>query len=203
MKKLLLLALLAFAPFSLANADLKIAVIDLGKAFDSYYKTKDASAKIDAKKAAYTKDIQDMVADFQHMQDDAKKLYDRSNDASLSTQARSEAESALKQKKQDLMNMSGKIDEMKNEDSNAVKDEIFRRHKEIVDEITAIVNAYSAPQGFDLVIDKSSASAASGIPIILYTSSKLIDITPDIIAKLNAGAPAGGAATPAPAAPAK
>jgi Skp family chaperone for outer membrane proteins len=199
MKKLLLLSLLAFAPFSLANADLKIAVIDLGKAFDAYYKTKDASAKIDAKKAAYTKDIQDEVQEFQHMQDDAKKLYDRSNDATLSAQARSEASSALNQKKQDLMSMQGKIEEMKNEDSNAVKDEIFRRHKEIVDEITAVVNAYSAPQGFDLVIDKSSASAASGIPIILYTSSKLIDITPDVITKLNAGAPAGGAA-PAPAA---
>ena len=71
MNKLLLLSLLAFAPVTMANADLKVAVIDLGKAFDSYYKTKDASAKIDAKKAAYTKDIQDMVADFQTMQNDS------------------------------------------------------------------------------------------------------------------------------------
>jgi Skp family chaperone for outer membrane proteins len=199
MKKLLLLSLLALAPFSLANADLKIAVIDLGKAFDAYYKTKDASAKIDAKKTAYTKDLQDMVGELQHMQDDYQNLYKRSNDATLSAQARSDAASALTQKKQDLMNMNGKYEEMKNEDSNAVKDEIFRRHKEIVDEITAVVNAYAAPQGYDLVIDKSSASPASGIPIILYTSSKLIDITPDIITKLNAGAPAGGAAAPAAA----
>jgi len=206
MKKLLLLSLLAFAPFTLANADLKVAVIDLGKAFDSYYKTKDASAKIDAKKAAYTKDIQDMVSDFQKMQDDAQKLYNSANDATLSQQARNDKSTALQQKKQDLLNMQNKIEEMKTEDSNAVKDEIFRRHKEIVDEITAVVTAYAGPQGYDLVIDKSSASAASGIPIILYNSSKLIDITPDIVAKLNAGAPAGGAApsgaAPTPATPA-
>jgi len=206
MKKLLLLSLLAFAPFSLANADLKVAVIDLGKAFDSYYKTKEASAKIDAKKAAYTKDIQDMVSDFQKMQDDAQKLYNSSTDATLSQQARNDKSTALQQKKQDLLNMQNKIEEMKTEDSNAVKDEIFRRHKEIVDEITTVVTAYAGPQGYDLVIDKSSASAASGIPIILYNSSKLIDITADIVAKLNAGAPAGGAApsgaAPAPATPA-
>ncbi len=206
MNKFLLLCLLTIAPVSLANADLKIAVVDLGKAFDSYYKTKDASARIEEKKAAYTKEIQDMVADFQHMQDDAQKLYNKSQDQTLSQAARNEALAALQQKKQDLMNMSNKIDERKTEDSNTIKDEIVRRHKEIVDEITKVVSDFAAPQGYDLVIDKSSAAAASGIPIILYNSSKLIDITGDIIAKLNAGAPAGGAApsgaAPAPATPA-
>jgi Skp family chaperone for outer membrane proteins len=204
MKKLLLFGLLAFAPVSFANADLKIAVIDLGKAFDSYYKTKDASAKIDAKKAAYTKDIQELVSNFQHMQDEAQALYKAANDPTLSKAAQQDKLTALNTKKQDLMNMSNKIEEMKTEDSNAVKDEIFRRHKEIVDEITSVVSAYAGPQGYDLVLDKSSSAASSGIPIILFNSSKLIDITADIVAKLNAGAPAGGAApsgaAPAPAA---
>ena len=62
MKKYLLFALFIFAPVSLANADLKVAVVDLGKAFDAFYKTKDASAKIDEKKATYQKEIQDQVA---------------------------------------------------------------------------------------------------------------------------------------------
>jgi len=201
MKKLFLLCLLAVAPVSFVHADLKIAVIDLGKTFDSYYKTKEASARIEEKKAAYTKDIQGMVADFQHMQDEAQKLYNSSQDATLSAPARQEKATALQQKKQDLMNMSNKIEERKTEDSNTIKDEIVRRHKEIVDEISKVVSDYSAPQGFDLVLDKSTAAAANGIPIVLYNSSKLIDITADVIAKLNAGAPAGGAA-PSGAAPA-
>ncbi len=106
--------------------------------------------------------------------------------------------------KQDLMNMQNKVQEMQTERSNEIKDELFRRHKEIVDEITKVINDYSGPQGFDLVIDKSSASAASGVPIVLYNSSKLIDITADIITLLNKSAPAAGAATTtsAPAAPA-
>ena len=202
MNKFLIVCLLFLAPVSLAHADLKIAVVDLGKAFDAYWKTKEASARIDEKKATYTKEIQDMVADFQHMQDDAQKLYQASQDATLSAQARSDKATALQQKKQDLMNMSNKIEERKTEDSNTIKDEIVRRHKEIVDEITGVVTAYAAPQGYDLVIDKSSAAAASGIPIILYNSSKLIDITADIVAKLNATAPAGGTAPSGAAAPA-
>lgn len=208
MKKFLLLSLLAFAPVSFAHADLKIAVIDLGKAFDQYYKTKEASSRIDEKKAAYQKEIQDMVADFQHMQDDAQKLYQQANDPTLSQAAKNDKMNALKQKNQDLQNMANKIEEMKTERGNEVKDEILRRHKEIIDQITKVINDYSGPQGYDLVIDKSSASGASGIPIVLYNSSKLIDITADIVNKLNAGAPAGGAApaaggaAPAPATPA-
>jgi len=208
MKRLLFLCLLAFAPISLASADLKVAVVDLGKAFDSYYKTKDASARIDAKKVTYQKEIQDQVAEYQHMSDDAKKLYDGSNDQTLTQEARDEKKKALDIKKQDLLNMQNKIQEMQTERGNEIKDELYRQHKAIVDEITKVINDYATPQGFDLVIDKSSASAASGVPIVLYSSSKLVDITTDIITKLNAGAPPAsaapapsGAATPAPAGP--
>ena len=90
--------------------------------------------------------------------------------------------------------MQNKIQEMQTERSNEIKDELFRRHKEILDEITKVINDYSGPQGFDLVIDKSSVSAASGASLILYNSSKLIDITADVIKQLNATAPAAGAA---------
>jgi outer membrane protein len=201
MKKLLFLCLLAFTPISFAKADLKVAVIDLGKAFDSYYKTKDASTKIEQKKASYQKDIQDKMAEYQKMSDDAKKLYDQSNDPTLSAQARADRTAALKQKTQDLTNMQHQIQEMETERTNEIKDDLFRRHKEIVDEIQKTITAYAVPQGFDIVIDKSSASAASGVPIVLFTSSKLIDITPDIVKQLNANAPAPGS-VPTGAAPA-
>ena len=198
MKRLLFLCLLAFAPISLASADLKVAVVDLGKAFDSYYKTKDASARIDAKKVTYQKEIQDQVAEYQHMSDDAKKLYDGSNDQTLTQEARDEKKKALDIKKQDLLNMQNKIQEMQTERTNEIKDELYRRHKEILDEITKVITDYSGPRGYDLVIDKSSASAASGVSIVLYSSGNLIDITGDIVKQLNATAPTtGGAAAPA------
>jgi Skp family chaperone for outer membrane proteins len=199
MKKYLFLVLFIFAPVSLANADLKVAVIDLGKAFDSFYKTKDASSKIDEKKATYEKEIQDQVTEFSHMQDDAKKLYDQSVDQTLSAAARADKTAALAQKNQDLLNMKNKIQEMNTERTNEIKDEIVRRHKEILDEITKDINDYAGPQGYDLVIDISSASTASSVSIVLYHSSKMIDITADIIKQLNATAPvAGTAPTPSP-----
>jgi outer membrane protein len=206
MNKLLLACLLFLAPVSIASADLKIAVIDLSKAFDGYYKTKDAQAKLRVKQDGYQKEIQDLITDYQHMGEEADTLNKAVKDPTLSQAARDDKAKALDVKKQDLVNMGNKIQEMKVEKTKEIQEELFRRHKEIVDEITKVINDYSGPQGYDLVIDKSSASAASGVSIVLYNSSKLIDITTDVITLLNKTAPAGaaapsGAAT-APATPA-
>ena len=201
MKKLLLLCLLVCAPVSIASADLKVAVIDLSKAFDGYYKTKDAQARLKEKQDTYQKEIQDLITEYQQMGEDYQKLQDGSKDPTLSQAARDDKAKAMQAKGQDLQAMQNKIQEMKTERTGEIQDELFRRHQEIVQEITKVVTDYSGPQGYDLVIDKSSASAASGVSIVLYNSSKLIDITADILKLLNQSAPApGGAAsgTPAP-----
>lgn len=195
MNKFLLLGLLFLAPISLASADLKIAVVDLSKAFDQYYKTKDAQARIKEKEEGYQKDIQDMKVDYDHMVEEATKLRDASQDPTLSPQAQADKKKALQAKAQDLQNMERKIQETSTERNRELQDEILRRHKEIVTEITKVVTDYSGPQGFDLVFDKSSSSA-TGVPVVLYNSNKLVDITGDVITKLNATAPPAG--TPAP-----
>lgn len=208
MNKLLLISLLVFAPITMASADLKVAVIDLGKAFDQYYKTKEASARLKDKQDGYQKEIQDLFTEYQHMGQEAQDLDKAAKDATLSATARDEKSKALDAKKQDLITMQNKIQEMKTERSRELQEEMLRRHKEIVDEISKIISDYSGPQGYDLVIDKTAASAGTGVSIILYNSNKLTDITPDIITLLNKSAPAGGAtpssasSSPAPATPA-
>ena len=201
MNKLFCVGLFVFSSISLASADLKVAVIDLGKTFDGYYKTKEANAKLQEKGAAEQKDFQAQVANYQQMGTEAEQLNKAATDPTLSEAARADKTKAFEAKKQDLINMQNKLQEMKVELTREIEEEKFRRHKEIVDEITKVINDYSGPQGFDMVIDKSSESASSGVPIVLYNSSKLTDITATILTQLNASAPAPGAA-PAGAAPA-
>jgi Skp family chaperone for outer membrane proteins len=207
MNKLLLICLLVLVPVSMASADLKIALVDLSKTFDSYYKTRDAQAKLKVKQDSYQKEVQDLITDYQHMGDDATALDKAASDPTLSTAARKDKSDALTVKKQDMVNLGQKIKETETEDKKELDEEIVRRHKELVDEITKVITDYSGPQGFDLVMDKSSATA-TGVSIILYNSSKLIDITEPIINLLNKSAPAtGGAAAesgsaPTPATPA-
>ena len=206
MKKLLFAALLLFVPVSLASADLKVATVDLGKAFDQFYKTKEAAAHLKEKQDEAQKEIQDKVADYQRISDEVNKLDQESKDPTLSPEARAEKAKARDQRGADLQAAGRQIEEFKTERGNELKDEYVRRRKEIVDEITKVITDYSGPQGYDLVLDKSSASVTSGVPFVLFNSNKLTDVTNDIVAKLNAGAPAtaaGGAPAPdASAAPA-
>lgn len=200
MKKFLFAALLLFVPVSLASADLKIATIDLNKTFDSYYKTKEAAAHLKQKQDEAQKEIQDQVQDYQKIGDNVQQLDQESKDPTLSPEARAEKAKARDQRAGDLKAKERQIEEFKTERSNELKDEYMRRRKEIVDVITKTINDYSGPQGFDLVLDRSSTSVSSGVSVVLYNSSKLTDITQDVITKLNAGAPATtGTAAPAPA----
>jgi outer membrane protein len=202
MNKLLLVCLLVLAPVSMASADLKIAVVDLGKAFEQYYKTKDAQAKLKEKQDGYQKDIQDLINTYQRMGGEADALKKAADDPTLSAPARKDKADALIVKKQDLNNLGTKIQEMTTERKREIQDELIRRHNDILAEISKVITDYAGPQGYDLVIDKSSASAASGVSIVLYNSSKLIDITTDIITLLNKTAPApGGASLSGAAAP--
>lgn len=201
MNKLLLLCLLVLAPVSMASADLKIAVVDLGKTYSAYYKTKDDMARLQEKKASYEKEIQDLITDYQRMGGEAETLNKAASDQTLSAAARQDKATALEAKKQDLLNLQNKIQEDKVERSRELQEEFIRRQKESVDAISKVIGDYSAPQGYDLVIDKSSLGL-NGSPVLLYNSSKLVDITTAIITILNQSAPApGGAAASAAVAP--
>jgi Skp family chaperone for outer membrane proteins len=203
MKKLLIFCLLALAPFSLAKADLKIAVIDLGRAFDQYYVTKDARAKLNDKHDQYQKELQDMISDYNHMGEEVEALIKASQDPTLSKDAQDAKAKAADDKKQEFLALQNKLQERKNELDKELNEEMLRRHKEILDQITQVIDNYSGPAGYDLVIDTSSVTPTSGVSIILYKSSRLIDITADIITLLNKSAPAATASdTSTPAAPA-
>jgi outer membrane protein len=191
MKKLLLACLFAFASFSIASAEINVAIVDLNKAFDAYYVTKDAQARLKEKADTYQKELQGLANDYQHMSDDAQTLDRAAKDPTLSQQARDEKSKALDQKKQDMMNLGNKFQELKVQRNREGQEEVLRRHKEIMDEITKVITNYSGPQGFDLVIDKSAISALSGNFVVLYNSNRLKDITADIITLLNKSAPAG------------
>jgi Skp family chaperone for outer membrane proteins len=197
MKKLLFCVLLALAPVSLASADLKIATIDMGKAFEKYYKTQEIQTHLQEKYKEAQKELQDQVADYQRISDEVSLLDKESKDPTLAPEAQKDKARARDQRGADLQAKQRAIEEFRNERTNELNDEKVRRHQEVLDAILKVVNDYSGPQGFDLVLDKTSTSV-SGSPFVLFNSAKLTDITPDVIKLLNASAPAtaaGGAPT--------
>jgi len=206
MNKLLLVCLLVLAPVSMALADLKIAVVDVNKAFNQYYKTKDLTERLNEKIKTYQKELQDLEATYQHVGEETEALDKAAHDPTLSKAAQDDKAKALDAKKQDLLSLRNHLQELETQYNHEIQEEKAKLQQQIFTEINTVITTYSSSQGYDVVVDKNSLSAASGSPVFLYHSNKLIDITPEIITLINKSAPASTGAAPsgaaAPASPA-
>lgn len=205
MKKLslVLTALVTFASFSMAS-ELKVAVVDLSKAFQDYYKTKEAEETLNERRGAFQKERQDMMNDYQKMVDETQKLRQAAEDKTLSDAAREDKKKAFETKVQDVRNQENKIRTFEQTRGRQLDDQFMRMRTSIVDEIRKAVQDYAAREKYNLLLDKSAAGV-SQTPFLLY-SNDVKDITDDIVKSINANKSAASkpAATPAPTpAPAK
>lgn len=201
MKRHLLLTLFTFAALigiACAQTAPKIAVVDLKRVFDNYYKTKDASARMKEIGTSFQKEMQDMMADYQKMVDEATKLKTAAEDKTLSKDAQDQKRKVFEVKVQDIKNMERKMREFEITRRKQLDDQQVRMIGAIRDEITKVVKDTSSRKGYNLVFDLSGVSL-NGANTIVY-SSGMEDITDDVLRQVNASAPAGGAAASAPAA---
>lgn len=204
MKKSLLLlsTLLTLCAAPVQAADLKLAVVDMQQVFKEYYKTKEADVRLKEVLANYQKEYQDMMADYQKMVDEAQKLKTSSQDTTLDAKVRDEKGKALQAKVQDLQNTERKIREFDVTRRKQLDDQSGRMRKNIVEEITKVINTIGARDKYNMILDKSGMSL-NGTPSALYVEG-ITDISDEIIKTMNATAPKGGTAPAAttPAAPA-
>jgi outer membrane protein len=97
-------------------------------------------------------------------------------------------------------NMMRDLQAYQMEKEKQLADQTLRIRNGIVDEIRKVVDDKVKSLGFDLVFDVSGNSI-NNVPVILYAKESW-DFTKEIIEKLNADRPKGGAEKPAEAPPA-
>jgi outer membrane protein len=194
----LLVAFPALSPVRAADAGPKIAIIDMQKAFNEYYKTKDAEAILRDRMAGFQKERDEMTADGQKIADEAKKLQDAANDKTLSEAARAERKTAFDAKYQEFTAKRNQIQDFNNTRSKQFEDQSRRMRTSIVEEINKFVSDLGTKEKYNLILDKSGASM-NGTSVVLF-SSDIRDITDDVIKAINANKPASSAAA-VPAAP--
>ena len=188
MKKLLLLSILALS-FSLpASADLKVALIDTSKAFDAYYKTRELATRIAEQEAKYGKEVQDLQAEYQAASQEAEGLAAAVKSDATPPDMKKLKDAALAEKVQDLESMEKEIQQMVTSRKQEIKDELLRSHVQISEDMMRIITAYVGPQGYDLVLDESATPGEASL--FPFNSGHVVDLTNDVIARLNASAPA-------------
>jgi Skp family chaperone for outer membrane proteins len=180
------IALSAFGMNASAQG-LKIAVVDMQDALNRYYKTDIEVGKINAMADEKRKNIDERQAAYQQMTAKMADLDKTVRDTTLAEGTRKEAMEQLQALAQERAVKGKEIQDAQRKASAEVMEARSGMEKTLVDEIKSAVTVIVETQGHDLVFDKSFLPKAN--KAILYTSKNVMDLTEEVVATLNAGAP--------------
>jgi outer membrane protein len=173
----------AAAPAS-AQAQFKVGTIDMKQVFDSYYKTKDAEAKINEARAQAQKELAERLDTFNKAQEQARKLNDEAGKAELSEKAKAEKVKGLNEKLQELGVMQREVQEFQQTRERQLSEQSVRSRNVLVEEINKIVSEVVKSNNYDLVFDKSGQSL-NAVNLLVHSKDSF-DFTADVLSKLNA-----------------
>ena len=165
-----------------AQAQSKIASVDMKKLFDSYYKTKLAEDVLDQKKADARKSLKAMADGIQKEQADYKQLLDQANDQAISNDARDKLKQTANDKAEQFSADKTDFDKAQRRVEAELADQSQRMSANLIGEIQKAVSDKAKLGGYTLVVNSANIEG------IIYVSST-IDITDTVLAQLNAGAP--------------
>ena len=178
-----------------------IAVVDLKRIFDGYWKTKQADLGLKERAGELDKKRKDMLTDHQKAEAEYKKLIEGATDSAVSIEERDKRKKSAELKLRELQEIESSIGQFDRSARAQLGESQRNMRDKIVTEIREVLNKKARAAGYAAVLD-SAAESAVGTPIVLFNGS-LPDLTEEIISQLNATAPPGAlqpsAPTPAPA----
>jgi outer membrane protein len=192
---LLLVALTCGAATASAQT-LKVGTVDMKKVFESYYKTKDAEARINEARNAAKKELDDRMDVYNKGVAEVKKLNEDVEKPELSKDAKEQKMKSRDERIGELKSMEKEINDFRGTREKQLQEQSVRMRAGIVDEINKVVSDKVKAEGYQLVVDKSGPSL-NGVPVILYARDEY-EFTNDIVTVLNKNKSAA-AATDAPA----
>ena len=182
---LLLVATLAAAT---AQAQPKIATIDLEKTFDRYYKTKQADAVLKERGADFEKTYKGMLDDYEKANEEYKKLLDGANDQAVAAEERDRRKKQAEAKLIELRQTEQQIRTFGNTSRTTLDEEKRRKRDSILRELTDVITRKAKAANYTLVID-TAAKTINSTPVVLFMNGEN-DLTEEVVREVNAGAPA-------------
>jgi outer membrane protein len=160
----------------------RVGTIDLKKAFDTYWKRKEALATLNDEKNDLEKDFKNMVEEAKKAREAYQKLLSDASDSAISSDEREKRKKLAEDKFRQVREKEDDATRFQR-DASARLDERQKRFTDtLVNEIRNVISAIAKTHGFAQVLDVSS-------PVVLYTNGDN-DITDEVIKQLNANAPA-------------
>lgn len=187
-KSLARFALVGISLMSAAQAQLKIATVDMNKLFEGYHKTDVAQKQINIERARVQKENDERLTKIRELETAIKDLRKKLEDPTVGDKKRQELGKSFEEKRQEGIALDRERREYLQRRNAALMEKTRQDMKVILDEINEVIEVASKADNYDYVFNKT-ASGANQVPFLLY-SKDAVDITESLSAKLNEGAPA-------------
>jgi outer membrane protein len=181
-----IILLLAFLSSS-ALAQQKIAIVDVQKLFNGYWKKKQAEIALNDRKAELEKEDRGFIDDLKKSKADYQKLLDSADDPAISDDERARRQKAADDKAKQIQDSQQTIIQFERQAQATLAEQSQRMREDILKDIQAAVAVKAKSGGYTLVID-SAAQTVNQTPVFLYNDGQN-DLTTDVLNQLNAGAP--------------
>lgn len=192
--QLLALVCGALIASSTAHAQTKVAVVDLKKVFDGFWRTKQADVQLKERAADFEKARLGLIEDYKKANEDFKKLIESANDQAVSADERDKRKKEVEKKQNDLREQENGIRNFDNTSRQSLGEQQLRMRESVLRDIRGVVEEKSRAAGFQIVLD-TAATSANQTPIVLFTTllGTENDISDAVLKQLNSNAPPEGA----------
>ena len=140
----------------------RIAVADLNKVFQDYYKTPSASAKLKETAEGFNKEHEEMLANYRKQVDELNKLREDQDKPEYTPEVREQKRKAVTEKLADTQKVQRDIEEYRRGHQKILEDQTTRMRQGILKEITGQVRnrVFHYQSYVDLFAEAGPAGAA-------------------------------------------
>lgn len=185
-KKWIGIFIMIFAATALSAAEsLKIAVVDMARIFDDYYKTRIVQSQLEEQQSVYRTHVTAMNEEYNKLQEEYKVLLDVAQNITLKEAERQEKAAEASKKLAEVKQKERDINQYLTEKSRQFKELEDTKRTEITAEILGEVQRRATVDGYDIVLDYSGKTTSSLASVVFFKPN--LDITDAVLEELNRG----------------
>jgi len=196
-KTLAVLTLAGLCSVAAAQPALKVVTVDMNRLLKDYYKSAEATAKLQEAGKKAEEQIEIMNKQGKELIDQFKEMEEQSKSLLLSAEARNKATEDAKAKFEEIQRKDQDVKSFAANTQRALQQRTGTTIQLLLEEIQKVAIDLAKKRGGTVLLDKSGPSQL-GIPSILFADSAY-DITEEVLAEINKDAPAPKKDAAAPA----
>lgn len=193
-KTLAVIALAGLCSIAAAQPALKVVTVDMNRLLKDYYKSADATSKLQEAGKKAEEQIEQMNNQGKELIEQFKEMEEQSKSLLLSADARKKAEDDARAKLEEIQRKDAEVKGFAANTQRALQNRMATTMQMLLEEIQTVATDAAKKRGATVLLDTSGPTQL-GIPQILY-SDPSYDITEEVLKEINKDAPPA-AATPA------